>query len=226
MESKLPKVQDLYADIQVTKKNDSLMALMNQPVKADWVKTHPFIKGHKYLPIDKVEFLLKKIFKQNYRIEVLKTGMLLNAVEVTVRLHYKDVVSGDWLYHDGVAACELQTQKGTGPLKLDMSNVNTGALPMALPIAKSLAIKDAADMMGTIFGSDLNRKDTIQIGVDPKLEALDRWTDLKTLFDELTDRIPAKDFARWSEIIETKEEASYNKLSQELNKLCDTTKAE
>jgi ABC-type transporter lipoprotein component MlaA len=37
---------------------------------------------------------------------------------------------------------------------------------MALPIAKTFAIKDATGHLGKIFGRDLNRKDTIPFQAD------------------------------------------------------------
>ena len=33
---------------------------------------------------------------------------------------------------------------------------------MAFPIAKSVAIKDACDHFGTLFGANLNRKDIVE----------------------------------------------------------------
>ena len=156
----LPTIAELTGDVELAFKNDQFNLLMNQEPPAKWVKTHPYIKGYNYVPIDKVEFLLKKLFKL-YKIEVIKSGMLLNEIEVTVRVHYLHPVTSEWMFHDGVGAQELQTQKDTGNLKLDMSNINRGAVTMALPIAKSVAIKDAADHLGKLFGSDLNRKDTL-----------------------------------------------------------------
>ena len=44
---------------------------------------------------------------------------------------------------------------------------------MALPIAKTIAIKDACDHFGKMFGSDLNRKDTISYNFDEKLNNID-----------------------------------------------------
>lgn len=169
--NKLPTIQELYNDVELTKKKDDLMVLLNQPPHEPWVKQHPFINGYKYLPIDKVEYLLKRIFK-DYKIEVLKTGMLLNCVEVTVRVHYSHPITGDWLYHDGVGASEIQTEKGSGHLKVDMSNINRGAVIMALPNAKSIAIKDACDHLGKVFGSDIMRKDTLNYTTDVKLSDL------------------------------------------------------
>jgi len=166
--------KDLYSDLAEIRKQEELTVALNQSPPEDWVKIHPYIKGYKYLPIERVEFLLKSLFKGNYKIEVVKTGMLLNCIEVTVRIHYKHPLTGEWLFHDGVGASEIQTQKDSGHLQLDMSNINRGAIVMALPNAKSVAIKDAADHLGKLFGSDLNRKDMIAYGVDTTLILLDK----------------------------------------------------
>ena len=170
---KLPSIKNVYSDIELAVKQDGLIAVLNQPPKPEWVKDHPTIKNHKYIPIERIEWLLKSIFKTNQYVEVLKTGLLLNAVEVTVRVHYKDLTTGEWMFHDGVGAQEIQTQSGTGALKLDMSNINRGAIAMALPIAKTLALKDACDHFGNIFGANLNRKDYIEYGVDLTLQPMD-----------------------------------------------------
>jgi hypothetical protein len=181
----------LYENPATVIAQDKLLTFLNMEPPKAWVKEHPFIKGYKYLPIDKVEFLLKSIFRQ-YKIEVLKTGMLMNAIECTVRVHYLDPVTQQWLSHDGVGAMELQTKSGSGVLKLDMSNVNSGAVAMALPIAKSVAVKDACDHLGTIFGTNLNRKnaltfnledapDPLQVRVNALIESATTAEDLEAL---------------------------------------------
>lgn len=161
--NKLPKINDLYSDKVVAQKNDAFTVLMNQQPKPEWVKTHPFISGYKYLPIERVEFLLKQIFKQ-YRIEVLREGTSFNGVYVVVRVHYLHPITGTWEFHDGIGACQLQTKKGTSPA--DLANINNGAISIAFPIAKTVAIKDACDAFGKLFGSDLNRKDVIAYELD------------------------------------------------------------
>lgn len=168
MNTNLPTIQELYENSLESQKEDSLIVLLNQNPPEKWIKKHPFIHNYLYIPIDKIEYLLKKIFK-TYKIEVLKTGMLLNSIEVTVRVWYKNPLNGEMNFHDGVGAQELQTQKDTGNLKLDMSNINRGAVAMALPIAKTVAIKDACDHFGKLFGCDLNRKETLEYKVDEKL---------------------------------------------------------
>lgn len=147
---------------------EQLNVILSTPPPATWVKQHPFIKGYNYLPIDKVEYLLRRCFKK-YQIEVIKTAQLFNAIEVTVRVHYLNPATNEMMYHDGVGAQELQTTKGSGNLNMDMSNVNKGAVTMALPIAKSIAIKDACDHFGDLFGANLNRKDIVQFTGDSEL---------------------------------------------------------
>lgn len=181
-DSNLPTLADLFSDsIEVAGKSEGLNAILNTQPPEKWVKVHPMIPDWKYIPIDKVEFLLRKIFKR-YWIEVLKTGMLMNAVEVTVRVHYFNPATGDMDFQDGVGAQELQTKKETGALKMDMSNVNRGAVQMALPIAKSYAIKDACELIGNIFGGNLNRKDTIAFV--PDQEILSREEKRKELLNQ------------------------------------------
>ena len=119
-----------------------------------------------YLPIEKVEYLLRKIFKA-YRIEITGQGSAFNGVWVTVRVHYFSPVTNQMEWHDGIGAVQLQTARGTSPA--DLANINNGALSMAFPIAKTFAIKDACDMLGNIFGANLNRKDVIAFEPDMKL---------------------------------------------------------
>ena len=169
--SNLPSIKKLYsAELAEVAKHDEFVSLMNQPPAPEWVKEHPYIKGHKYLPIERVEFLLKSIFK-NYRIEIIGQGTAFNGVWVTIRLHYVHPVTGDWQFHDGIGSVQLQTAKGTSPA--DLSNINNGALSMAFPLAKTLAVKDAADMFGKLFGADLNRKDVITYQQDLTIRPLD-----------------------------------------------------
>lgn len=214
----LPTLAELTKDVDLAWKNDSLNLLLTQQPPANWVKTHPYISNYKYLPIDKCEYLLRKIFKQ-YKIEVLKTGMLLNAIEVTVRVHYLDPITGDWMFHDGTGAQELQTQKDSGNLKLDMSNVNRGAVTMALPIAKTVAVKDACDHFGDLFGANLNRKDTLVFGVDKNLDPDQKLNELKQLFEDLKDIIPANEFDNVNRVIDSRETSSYDKIIKFLKEL-------
>jgi len=159
----LPKLADLYNDVDMVAKQDQLNFLLGQNPKAEWIKVHPYIQGWKDIPIDKVEWLLRRIFK-SYKIEITGQGTAFNGVWVTVRVHYLNPTTGEWSYYDGIGAQQLQTKKGTSPA--EMQNINSGAVSMAFPIAKTIAIKDACDHFGRLFGSDLNRRDIVPIMMD------------------------------------------------------------
>jgi hypothetical protein len=165
-ENKTPIIQELYENQELALQQDQINVILNQPPPLKWVKEHPYVSGHFYLPIDKVEFMLKKLFKKT-RIEILREGISFNGVYVVVRVWYQDILTSEMDFHDGIGAIQLQTKKGTSPA--DLVNVNNGAISMAYPIAKTLAIKDACDHFGSIFGSNLNRKDYLPFSGDDKL---------------------------------------------------------
>lgn len=156
--SKLPALEDLHHDIQSAFKADQLNLLLNQPVPEKWVKDHPYAKGVRYIPIEKIEFLLTRIF-QEWRVEILSEGQLFNSVYCKVRLHYKNPLDGIWSFHDGIGAVDVQTAKGESAA--DLSKIVANAVMKALPAAESYAIKDAAEKLGELFGKNLNRKDTM-----------------------------------------------------------------
>jgi len=71
-DNKLPTLSELHHAPAVAFKNDQLNLLLNQEVPKKWIKYHPTakIKDDKgnyvplpYIPIDKIEFLLTKIFQ-------------------------------------------------------------------------------------------------------------------------------------------------------------------
>lgn len=145
-------------DLLTFEKNDKFLEFINQEPPATWVKEHPLAKNVKYLPIDKVELLLKRVF-QEYKVEILREGQMLNSIYVTVRLHYKHPING-WTYQDGSGAVPIQTDKGESAA--DLIHIKSDAISKGLPAAVSFAIKDAADRIGDIFGGNLNRKDTLE----------------------------------------------------------------
>lgn len=162
-------LNDLVAgnEIQNLAKLDVYNSLINAQPPAQWLKTNPFANNSKYLPIDKVEYLLTKLFKE-WHVEVKNVSVLFNSISVEVRLHYYNPVLSKWQYQDGVGAKQIQTKKGTSPAS--MENINNNAVEMALPIAKVNAMKDASHNIGALFGGNLNRKEVIAPQVDEKLQ--------------------------------------------------------
>jgi hypothetical protein len=179
---------------------------MNQAPEPKWIQENKFAGNSKYIPIGILETLLQRIFKE-FRVEVMREGTMFNSVYVAIRLHYLNPVSGEWSYHDGVGSAQIQTKSGASPA--DLASINNNAVMMALPMAKSYAIKDACDHFGKLFGRDLNRKETMGFGVDKNLDKESDYNDLVALFELKQDFIHANDFDGVKNVIDTKKSTSY-----------------
>lgn len=156
----LPKISDIYEDKGLLMKQNDLNVILNSDPMQDWVKEHPFVKGLKYLPIERVEYLLTCIFAR-WEVEIKETKLIANSVVVTVRLRCQDPLDPTvWIQQDGVGAMPIQVEKGKGAT--DFDSMKSIAIQIWAPAAESYAIKDAAEKLGKIFGKDLNRKDTMQ----------------------------------------------------------------
>jgi len=212
-EKQLPTLKDLHHDESVAFKNDQLNLLLNQPTPEKWIKDHPFAKNVKYIPIDKVEFLLTRIF-QEWKVEIISYSALFNSVSCHIRLHYKNPISGEWSFHDGVGAVGVQTDAGKSAA--DLGAIKQDAVMKALPAAESYAIKDAAEKLGILFGKNLNRKDTIGFAgaysKDEKAPAEDDWSVLNELYNLKEENLTEEEKINAERILKTKEVNSYNKL--------------
>lgn len=212
-EKQLPTLKDLHHDESVAFKNDQLNLLLNQPTPEKWIKDHPFAKNVKYIPIDKVEFLLTRIF-QEWKVEIISYSALFNSVSCHIRLHYKNPIRGEWSFHDGVGAVGVQTDAGKSAA--DLGAIKQDAVMKALPAAESYAIKDAAEKLGILFGKNLNRKDTIGFAgaysKDEKAPAEDDWSVLNELYNLKEENLTEEEKINAERILKTKEVNSYNKL--------------
>jgi hypothetical protein len=158
----LPTLQELNYDVEKAFELDRFKSLVYKAPPESWLRKHPTATKKQdgknvkadYLPIDKVEFLLDRIFQQ-WKIEILDVGVIFHSVYVTVRVHYVHPVTGEWLFHDGVGAMKAQSDSGA---VFSVETIKASAIQIGLPAAKSYAIKDAAEHLGRIFGRDINRE--------------------------------------------------------------------
>lgn len=139
-------LEQLYNGVGFIEGIENLDEILNSEPKKEWLKEHPQVKGFMYLPIERVEFLLNRLF-DNIKIEIRSVISAENRAVVTVRVNY-----GNGMFHDGVGAAQIS---------------KTQPAEMAFPLAKSLAIKDSCDFFGKIFGKDLNRAE-VSIITTPK----------------------------------------------------------
>lgn len=154
----LPSLTDLYNDTALVDKQNQLNIILNAEPKKEWIKDHPFVKNLKYLPIERVEYLLTMIFTK-WRVEVKEVKLLANSIVTTVRVFVQDPITGEWDWQDGIGAMPIQVAKGSGAT--EFGKMNSSAVQIGSPASESFAIKDACEKFGRIFGKDLNRKDNI-----------------------------------------------------------------
>lgn len=170
---KLPiSIADLQTDFEESFKHDKLNYWCNQPIPKAWLKKHPLLKTE-YLPIDKVEYLMLRIFGR-WRREIREVKQVANSIVAIVRVHAFNPITQEWdLWHDGVGAVPIQMDSGSDAT--NASAIKKNAIQIGAPAAVSFAVKDAAENFGSIFGKDLNKKDTQMFsGTFSESEAKDR----------------------------------------------------
>lgn len=188
------KLTSVKAELGVSAKVDKYLAVVNQSPPADMVKDHPMARGVKYLPIEHVESTMDTIFQQ-WRVEVLREGQLMNSVYTAVRVHFLHPVTNEWTYQDGLGAVAVQTTKGAKAS--DLTEIVSDAVMKALPASKSYAIKDAVELIGNVFGRNLNRRDALPfesiyqedgekvIGAVRRIEAVTTENELRGVWNSL-----------------------------------------
>jgi hypothetical protein len=163
--NKFPTITDLKKGIDIH--TDKFSELVSQSPPNEWIVEHEDFKGFRFLPIDKIEYLLRNIL-YDYKIEILREGESENGVYVCVRLHYRKHKNSQWVFHDGIGATNLEKKN---------NKLVENPLSPALPKAEKLALRDASKKFGKLFGSelnkDLNRKLTV---AEKKQEKLKKGT--------------------------------------------------
>jgi hypothetical protein len=163
----LPKLADLHHNPDEAFKDDELLRLLHQPVPATWIKKLSYVKVRvngksedlQYIPIDKVKFLLTKIFGI-WRREIKSVTPFFNSSLAVVRVHVRHPFTGEWLWNDGVGAAPMQTDAGA--TATDAHALKADAAMKAGGSSVSYALKNACECWGSIFGSNLQNADAIQ----------------------------------------------------------------
>lgn len=173
---KVPTITDLVSgDIDLKNQQGDLNVLLNTEPPKEWLRNHPVNKKILYLPIERVEYMLTRIFRR-WWVEVKQVMTVANSVVVIIRLHYQDILSDEMLTQDGIGAAPIHTDKGAGAMEWD--RIQTDAVMKAAPAAESYAVKDAAEKIGKLFGKDMNRADKILYDSLPKIEKIDKLEEL------------------------------------------------
>jgi hypothetical protein len=222
--TKIPTMQELIEEPDESKRDNALMVLLNQDPFPAWLKEHPTIRiknadntysPHYYLPINRVEWLLSRIFTK-WWVEIKSTQLMANSVVVAVRVYVQNPLSKLTEWNEGIGASPIQTDSGKGAM--DWNYAKSHGVQIAAPIAESFAIKDAAEKWGKVFGKDLNRKDIINYDglLKPSEVTIDH---IMSLYHEKLKLLSADDKKFAERIINAQEKASYTKLYNKLKSL-------
>lgn len=159
----LIKYTELAGNLENAVARDELNAVLMKPPRQDWIKKHPIIKvefnGQKvpleYLPIDKVRMIAKAIFQRTRR-EIREIKQIAQSIVAIVRVHYRDPLTGEWDWQDGVGAIAIQLKKDAPAF--DLTQINSNAIQLGAPAAVSYAYKNAYEEVGAIFGTQIQKE--------------------------------------------------------------------
>jgi hypothetical protein len=217
---KIPTIADLVSESDNDYKENALMVILNQPPPEQWLKPHPTAKTKdaqgnsvpaRYLPIERVEYLLSRIFGK-WNVEIKNVQVLANSIGVTVRLYVTNPITGEIEWQDGFGASPIQTNSGAGAM--DWNQAKSAGVQMAGPSAESYAIKDAAEKFGKLFGKDANRQ--TQIDYTHLLKSEINKEDLQLLFDMKKEALSKSERIDAERILNNNETKSYSKLHKTL----------
>lgn len=219
-------IQDLDKFPDVAKKEESFKGMLNVPPPEDWVKRHPFVRvknqitgqfeGLPYIPIGRVEWLMDKIFLSKWYVEVIHYGQLFQSVTVHTRVHYCNPVTGEWAYQDGVGAVAVQTDKDKNAS--DLGAIKSNAVMLALPAAKSSAIKDALEHLGKLFGRDISRADEFNFNT-PRNNSDTKLIEIVELMGLKKDKLSTEDVEWINQVILDKDTSNYKKIHKLLSSI-------
>lgn len=146
MKKEIPTIESLISgNIDL---NDLQKLLESEPPK-EWLQDLEVTQNKgkkiiKYLPIERVDYLLRSIYSDNW-CEILSTGIYQTSCQVTLRLFVVNPID-EKIYHvDGVGGAS-----------------SVGGVDIALALAKANAKKNASKELGKIFGRDLSRETEIK----------------------------------------------------------------
>ena len=212
----LPKLSDLVEDTEMKMKDNALTVILNQPPPENWLKEHPTVKGLRYIPIQRIEWLLTSIYGK-WSVEIKSAQIHANSEVVIVKLTVTNPVTGEIETQDGIGACPVQTDSGKSAT--DWNFVKSAGVQMAAPAAEAYAIKDAAEKFGKIFGKDLGRKDAIGYETLLKEKTEYDWVELTELYDFKVDAVPETERHAIRKIIDEQIKTQYSKVKNYLSKL-------
>lgn len=132
------------------------MFLNKAPAKSE-IKINPYANDSQYIPIAVIEQRLDEIYAGLWSIDRCEIQVIANSVVCTLVLSVYHPIAKVILRRSGVGAIPIQLNKGEKDMSF--STIKSDAIRKNAPAAKSQALRNAAQSLGSIFGRNLNRED-------------------------------------------------------------------
>ena len=134
------------------------------------VKQSPSSDKASYLPIGLIENQLDELYSGLWQTEGT-VELMGNSIVATVTLKVFHPTAKLWISRTGIGAKKVQLNKGAAAM--DTSQMKADAFEKGAPAAKSMALRNAAQSLGQVFGRNLNRDiDEPLMYLDEQAEAL------------------------------------------------------
>jgi len=151
--------------------HEKFTQLLNQAPPANAIEKTPDGRAVT-MTISHIEATLDEVFLGQWSIENTQIQQIANEVLMILELLVVHPISGMHIRRTGCAAIQItmdavpENIKSNSQAKnawaLDMSHKKPNALYLSFPKLKALALKNAAQSFGTLFGRNLNRKNEDQ----------------------------------------------------------------
>ena len=147
----LPAIKSQYKDIEAFQN-----WLNKTPAKSE-IKTNPYAGNSQYIPIGIIEQRLDEMYAGLWCIDECHLQVIANSVVCALTLKVFHPVAKIWINRSGIGAIPIQLNKGES--EMSFSTIKSDAIRKNAPAAKSQAIRNAAQSLGSVFGRNLNRDD-------------------------------------------------------------------
>tara|TARA_R110002020_G_scaffold313839_1_gene529084 strand:- start:396 stop:1118 length:723 start_codon:yes stop_codon:yes gene_type:complete len=175
-----------------------------------------------YIPIGILEEALRQVFFRQVDFEIKNSYRDLNSFIVVSRIRYKDPITNEFRFVDGIGAKALQQDKGSSINDFN-STMKFNALELGVGNAYSRSIKNAAKKLGNYFGGNLNRDDEMQNVNSYSKEVVmndeQKLEQIIFLFENKKEYLTEDQLINIERIIELKQKNTYNQVIKYLEKL-------
>lgn len=136
---------------------EAFTVFLNKLPKKSAIKVNKYADNSLYLPIGEIEQKLDELYAGLWSTSNMNFQVVANSVVCSLQLRVFHPVAKIWLTRAGIGAVPIQLNKGEH--ELNFSTIKSDAIRKNAGASKAMAVRNAAQTLGAIFGRNLNRED-------------------------------------------------------------------